>query len=246
MASFYLNSNERLDDLEYNNLKIIQDKSLYCFSSDAVLLANHVRATKTDCVVDFGTGSGVIAILIAAKTTAPKVIGVEVQKVMAELAERNVILNNLQDRVKIINEDIKNIVDTLGNESVKVVVCNPPYFKKEAGEVASKSEIAISRSEILCSLEDIIINASKILKYGGKFYMIHKSERMAEVITLLKNNNLEPKVLTLIYPKKSKQVDTFIIESHKNGSPGLKIKDLIVYDENNEMTKEAKKLYSKD
>lgn len=245
MNEIILKENERIEDLEYKNLKIIQNKELYCFSSDAVLLANLVSATNKDVAVDFGAGSGIISILLAAKTNVKKIYGIEIQEIMAELANKNIILNKLQDKIKIINDDIKNVDKIIGKESVSIVVCNPPYFKASAGDISKKEEIAISRTELKCTLEDIIKSGSKVLKYSGKFYIIHKSERLAEVLTLLSNNNLEPKVLTLIYPKKSKQVDTFVVEAHKFGAKGLKIKELVVYQENGEMTNKAKELYSK-
>ena len=237
---------ERIDDLEYKGLKLIQDKEGYCFSSDAVLLANIVKANNKDIVVDFGSGSGIISILVASKTNAKKVYGIEIQSKMADLAKRNVELNSLKDKIEIINEDLKNSDKIFGKESVSVVVCNPPYFKSTSGEVSSNDVKAISRTELKCTLEDIISSASKILKYSGKMYLIHKSERMAEVLKTLSLNSLEPKKLTLIYPKRTKQVDTFIVEAQKCGSVGLKMEDIVVYEENGEMTTIAKKLYCKD
>ena len=246
MKEVILKDNERLDDLQYKDLHIIQDKDLYCFSSDAVLLANLVRATSLDTIVDFGTGTGVIAILALAKTHAKKAIGIEIQESAARLAKKNVELNELQDKITIINDDIKNASRVLGKESVKVVVCNPPYFKASAGQKSLNKEISLSRTESSCDLDGICKSASEILKYSGKFYMIHKSERMAEVIFSLKKYNLEPKKITFIYPKKSKSIDTFIVEAQKNGAPGLKLEEIVVYEENGEMTPQAKKLYNKD
>lgn len=246
MDKIELEKDERLDDLEYEGLKIIQKPQLYCFSSDAVLLANLVKANKDDVIVDFGTGSGVIAILALCKTKASKAIGFEIQPQMAKLAQKNVEINNLQSKIEIINDDIKNAAKHLGKESVKIVVCNPPYFKSTSGMQSENTPIAISRTESTATLEDIIKSAASILKYSGKFYMIHKSERLSEVLTLLSNNKLEPKKLTLIYPKASKSVDTFIVEAQKNGAVGLKIDSVVVYEENGEMTPWAKKLYNKD
>ena len=131
-------------------------------------------------------------------------------------------------------------------ESVKVCVCNPPYFKSTSGEQSSNAPVAISRTESTATLEDIVKAASSILKYSGKLYMIHKSERLSEVLTTLSNNKLEPKKLTLIYPKASKSVDTFIVEAQKCGAPGLTIDSVVVYEENGEMTPWAKKLYNKE
>ena len=246
MADYILEKDERLDDLEFEGLKIIQKPSLYCFSSDAVLLANLVRATSKDTIVDFGTGSGVIAILALAKTKAAKAIGIEIQPIMANLAKKNVEINNLQSKIDIINADIKDAPKIIEKESVKVVVCNPPYFKSTSGEVSNISEVALSRTESTATLVDIVKSAAEILKYSGKFYMIHKSERLAEVLTCLSNNKLEPKKITMIYPKASKAVDTFIVEAQKNGAPGLTIDSVIVYEEDGTMTPWAKKLYNKE
>ncbi|MCR4874481.1 MAG: methyltransferase [Clostridia bacterium] len=246
MDQIVLENDERLDDLEYKGLKIIQKPDLYCFSSDAVLLANLVRATSKDSIVDFGCGSGVITILALAKTNAKNAIGFEIQEKMANLAKKNTEINNLQEKIEIINDDIKNASKHLGKESVKVVVCNPPYFKSTSGEVSNISEVALSRTESTATLVDIAKSAAEILKYSGKFYMIHKSERLAEVLTCLSNNKLEPKKLTMIYPKASKAVDTFIVEAQKNGAPGLTIDSVIVYEEDGTMTPWAKKLYNKE
>lgn len=246
MMEIKLNNDERLDDLEYEGLKIIQKPNLYCFSSDAVLLANLVKASRKDTIVDLGTGSGVIAILALAKTKANKAIGFEIQKEMASLAKRNVEINNLEDRIEIINDDIKNAFNYLNKESVKVVVCNPPYFKATSGVSSDVKEIATSRTESTATLEDIIKVASGLLNYSGKLYMIHKSERLSEVLTTLTLNKLEPKRLTLIYPKASKAVDTFIVEAQKCGAPGLKIDSVVVYEEDGSMTPWAKKLYGKE
>ena len=246
MSQIEINSGERIDDLQYEGLKLIQNPNLYCFSSDAVILANLVRATHQDTIVDFGTGSGIIAILSYAKTKAKGAIGIEIQPIMAELAKRNVQLNNLEGKIDIINADIKDAPKLLGKESVKVVVCNPPYFKATAGEKSNKDEIAISRAESSATLEDIVKSASDILKYSGKFYMIHKSERLSEVLVTLSKYKLEPKKITLIYPKASKNVDTFIVEAQKCGAVGVKIDSVIVYEENGQMTPWAKKLYNQE
>lgn len=246
MAKIELNNDERLDDLEFEGLKIIQKPALYCFSSDAVLLANLVKASSKDTIVDLGTGSGVIAILARAKTKAQKAIGFEIQKEMAELAKRNVQLNGLEHKIEIINDDIKNAFNYLKKESVKVVVCNPPYFKATSGVQSQVSEVATSRTESTATLEDIVKIASGLLNYSGKLYMIHKSERLSEVLTTLSINKLEPKRLTLIYPKASKSVDTFIVEAQKCGAPGLKIDSVVVYEEDGSMTPWAKKLYGKE
>ncbi|MGN0765299.1 MAG: tRNA1(Val) (adenine(37)-N6)-methyltransferase [Christensenellales bacterium] len=240
-----LNENERLDDLEYKGMRLIQDKNGYCFTSDAVLLAGLVRACKNDVVVDFGCGNGVVALLVAGKTTAKSVVGIEMQEGAYKLAVRNVQLNAMQDRVWIVNDDIANADKVLGKESVSVVVCNPPYFEKNSGQKRVSESVALSRHESTCSLDDIVAKASEVLKYGGKLWMIHKCERMAEVLTSMSNHNLEPKKVTLIYPKANKIPDTFVVEGKKSSAPGMKIDSIVVYDQEGNMTEQAKRLYNK-
>ena len=240
-----LNENERLDDLEYKGMRLIQDKNGYCFTSDAVLLAGLVRAGKNDVVVDFGCGNGVVALLVAGKTTAKSVVGIEMQEGAYKLAVRNVQLNAMQDRVRLVNDDIANADKVLGKESVSVVVCNPPYFEKNSGQKRISESVALSRHESTCSLDDIVAKASEVLKYGGKLWMIHKCERMAEVLTSMSNHNLEPKKVTLIYPKANKIPDTFVVEGKKSSAPGMKIDSIVVYDQEGNMTEQAKRLYNK-
>ncbi|MDE6605389.1 MAG: methyltransferase [Clostridia bacterium] len=235
----------RLDDLQCNGLKILQYTDGYCFTSDAVLLANTVRCNQGDTIVDFGCGNGVISLLLTAKTPCKKVIGIELQKDVADLAVKNVELNNLQDKITILNDDIVNAPDILGKESVQVVVCNPPYFSANSGEKRESAQVALSRHESTCDLQGIIQSASKILKFGGAFYIIHKTSRMAEVITYCSQNKLIPKTLTLIYPKISKKADTFVLTCKKQGKHSLNVEKLVVYDENGKMTQEAMAMYNK-
>ena len=237
--------NVRLDDLQCKGLKIMQYTDGYCFTSDAVLLANTVRCNRGDTIVDFGCGNGVISLLLTAKTPCEKVIGIELQKEVADLAVKNVELNNLQDKITILNDDVANAPDVLGKESVQVVVCNPPYFSADSGEKRESPQVALSRHESTCSLESIIQSASKILKYGGAFYIIHKTIRMAEVITYCSQNKLIPKTLTLIYPKISKKADTFVLTCKKQGKHSLNVEKLVVYDEDGNMTQEAMAMYNK-
>lgn len=235
----------RLDDLQCGELKILQYIDGYCFTSDAVLLANTVRCKKGDTIVDMGCGSGVISLLLTAKTPCRKIIGVELQKDVAELAVKNAKLNNLQDKISILNDDIANLPSILGKESVQVAVCNPPYFSSDSGEKRENPQIALSRHESTCALEGIIQSASSILKFGGSFYLIHKISRMAEVIAYCSQNKLIPKTLTLIYPKISKKADTFVLTCKKCGKHSLSVEKLVVYNEDGSMTDEAKAMYNK-
>ena len=210
------------------------------------MLANLAKVKKGDVAVDFGTGSGVIAVLIAAKTEAAKVYALEKQKIMCNLARKNAEHNNLSDRIEVVEGDIAQADKLIGKESVNVVVCNPPYFKKGSGAEREREEIALSRHESSCDLKGIIESAAKILKYGGAFYMVHKVERMAEAIGYMQAASLEVKNVTLVYPKKDKAADVFISEARKKGSSGMKLNSLVVYNDDGTMTDAAKKLYSKE
>lgn len=238
--------NERLDDLEINGLKLIQNKNGYCFTSDSVLLANSVRARKTDKILDIGAGSGIISILLAGKKDYPFVTALEIQKSMAELAVRNVEINGLSDKIVVINDRLQDFAKNVPAESFDVIVTNPPYKKPNAGEMDKNESRAISKYEIALSFDELIENAKRLLKFGGKFYMVHRADRMAECIHKLKRNNIEPKVLTLVYPKAEKSPDVVIYECVKGAAEGVKINTLIVYDENGEYTEVARKMYSKD
>lgn len=240
-----LPSTHRLDDLQYKGLKLLQMPDEYCFTSDAVILSSIVRATANQTVVDFGCGNGVVAILVSAKTNASKVYGLEIQKSASELAKTNVQINSLQEKIEIICGDIANSSKFFGSESIDIVVCNPPYYKKESGQQRLTPQVALARHENTCNLNDIIANASRILKFGGKLFMIHKVQRMAEVLTACSNNKIQPKKVTLIYPKANKPADTFIVEAKKGAQSGMEIQSIIVYNEDNSMTQQAKVLYNK-
>ncbi len=236
----------RLDDLEYKGLELWQYPSLYCFTSDAVLLANLAKVKKGDVVADFGTGSGIIAVLIAAKTNAAKIYALEKQSIMCDLARKNAEHNGLSDRIEVVEGDIAEADKLLGKESVNVVVCNPPYFKKGSGAEREREEIALSRHESSCDLKGIIESAAKVLKYGGALYIVHKVDRMAEAVGYMQAADLKVKKITLVYPKADRAADVFIAEARKNGADGMKLESLVVYEENGSMTAEAKKLYAKE
>ena len=213
----------RIEDLDCNGLKIIQDSTKYCFTSDSVILANYVKARKKDTVVDLCTGNGIIAILLTAKTPANKIIGIELQKSMYDIACENVKLNNLQNKLKFLNISLQEAPRILGKESVNVVVCNPPYTK--APHILNMSEeIAIARHEIKMNLEELIISASQLLKYNGKFYFVHRGERLQEIFNLLDKYNMQAKEITPIYPKGKQEGYLVMILAVKKGKPGLKIK----------------------
>jgi len=233
-------SGERLDDLELDNLMIIQKQSGYKFSTDSVLLANFAKVRSNAIYVDFWTGSGVVAILASYKNKVKKTYAVELQQQMADMAKRSVIYNNLQ--IEIINDDLKNMPKVLGYESVDVITVNPPY--NPVGLTSENNEIAIATHEIKTNLSIIVETASKVLKYGGKLYMVHRSDRLADILFELKKYNLEPKVLRVVYPKISKEPNLVLIEAKKGAKSGLKILNpLVLCNEDGTETEELKQIY---
>ena len=237
---------ERLDDLEVNGLKLIQNPKLYCFTSDSVLLANTAKVKRKDKVLDLCSGSGIVGILIASKQGAKSVDLVEIQPEMANLAERNVKLNNLEDVVKVYEISVQEAADALGCEKYDVVVCNPPYQKAGTGKTAENEQIAVCKTELKLTFFELAEAVRKLLKFGGKFCFIHNAERTAELIAALHANSLQTKKITLVKPKASKEPDTVIIEAVKGGKCGVKFDFLTVFDEDGNYTDRVKKLYSKD
>ncbi len=218
-----LKENERLDDLQLNGLYIIQNPNEYCFTSDAVLLANAVKMKKGQKVCDLGTGSGIIPILITAKNSGTTAVGVELQEYQVDMATRSVLHNGMQDRVQIIHGDIRDGRKLLGSGVFDVVVSNPPYGILGTGDMKESSGIARSRYEITVNLEQIIRTASEIVKFGGKVYIINKAERLAEMICLMNKYRIEPKKITNVYRKENFPADTVIVEGVLGGKSGVKI-----------------------
>lgn len=242
-----IKENERIDDLEYKGLKIIQNKDGFCFGIDSILLSDFAKEIPNNAkVIDLGTGTGIISILLCEKTKLSKIIGVEIQKEVYELAKRNIKLNNLENKFEVINENIKNLEKILEKNSYDAIVTNPPYKKENTGLTNENKLKLISRHEIEANLEDFIQISSKLLKNNGAFYMVHRPERLTDIIDILRKNKLEPKTLQLIYPKINKQPTMILIKAIKNAKPFLKIKEpLIIYNQNNTYTDEILKIYNK-
>lgn len=243
-----IKENERIDDLEYKGLKIIQNKDGFCFGIDSILLSDFAKEIPENSkVIDLGTGTGIISILLCAKTKLSKIIGVEVQEEVSELAKRNSKLNNLENKFEIINENAKNLDKILEKNSFDAIVTNPPYKKENTGLTNENKLKLISRHEIEANLEDFVNISSKLLKNNGSFYMVHRPERLADIIELLRKNKLEPKILQLIYPKINKAPTMILIKAVKNAKPFLKIKEpLIIYNEDNTYTDEVLNIYNKN
>ena len=228
----YLKENERIDDLERNGYRIIQDTERFCFGMDAVLLSGFVRVKDGAKVLDLGTGTGIIPILLEAKTGAAHLTGLEIQEDSADMARRSVCLNGLEEKIDIVTGDIKEAGGLFDAASFDVITCNPPYMTDKHGLINPSDAKAIARHEILCTLEDVIVQTAKLLKPGGNFYMVHRPFRLAEIMVLLRTYKLEPKRMQLVYPYVDKEPNMVLIEANRGGKPRMTVeKPLIVYKE---------------
>ena len=239
-----LKENERIDDLQRNHYKIIQDPERFCFGMDAVLLSGFARAKEGDRVLDLGTGTGIIPILMEAKTQAAHFTGLEIQHESADMAARSVSLNHLEGKIEIVTGDIKEAVSLFGAASFDVVTCNPPYMTEHHGLTNLEAPKAIARHELLCTLEDVISQAARLLKPGGNFYMVHRPFRLVDIITLLRTYGVEPKRMKMVYPFVDKEPNMVLIEANRGGRPRLSVeKPLIVYKEPAVYTDEIYDIY---
>lgn len=239
-----LKENERIDDLQRNHYKIIQDPERFCFGMDAVLLSGFARAKEGDRVLDLGTGTGIIPILMEAKTQAAHFTGLEIQHESADMAARSVSLNHLEGKIEIVTGDIKEAVSLFGAASFDVVTCNPPYMTEHHGLTNPEAPKAIARHELLCTLEDVISQAAKLLKPGGNFYLVHRPFRLVDIITLLRTYGVEPKRMKMVYPFVDKEPNMVLIEANRGGRPRLSVeKPLIVYKEPGVYTDEIYDIY---
>lgn len=227
-----LKEHERLDDLQRNGYQIIQNPEKFCFGMDAVLLSGFAKAGKGSRVLDMGTGTGIIPILMEAKTSAAELVGLEIQPESADMARRSILLNHLEQKIRIVEGDIKEAVSIFGAASFDVVTCNPPYMIGQHGLQNPEAPKAIARHEVLCTLEDVVSQAARLLKPGGHFYMVHRPFRLAEIITCMTAFKLEPKRMQLVYPYVDREPNMVLIEGVRGGRSRMTVeKPLIVYKE---------------
>jgi len=235
---------ERVDDLQWKGLKIIQNTKKFCFGTDAVLLSHFAGIRKNDRVVDLGTGTGIIPILLAGREEHARIIGVEIQEDMVEMAARSIQLNDLQHRVEIIAGDIKDAPDMLGKGRFSLVVSNPPYKKAGSGIHNPEDHLAIARHEILCTLEDVLSAASRLLEVGGRFAMVHRPERIIDIIAGMRRFRLEPKRIRMVHSHMNKPPKLVLIEAVLHGRPFLNwLPPLYIYDDEFNYTDELKEIY---
>ena len=242
-----LKENERIDDLELNDLKIIQNKNGFCFGMDSVLLSDFAKEIKKNSsILDMGTGTGILSILLSAKTQETKITGVEIQPEVAEMAQRSVQLNHLEERIHIICKDIKELKEIYKVGSFEAIVTNPPYKKKGTGGINENEAKLISRHEITADLEDFIRIASYLLKDQGSIYMVHRPERLADIMINLKKYKLEPKIIKFVHPNQEKEPNLILVKATKNARPFLKVeKPIYIYDLQGNYTEEVLKIYCK-
>jgi len=244
MRTNKINEYERVDDLHRNSYKIIQDPKRFCFGIDAVLLSGFARVKKGERVLDLGTGTGIIPILLEAKTMGAHFTGLEIQEESAEMAKRSIALNELEEKIDIILGDIKEASNFFADKNFDVVTSNPPYMNEGGGLINPHSAKAIARHEVLCSLEDVVVAAGKVLRVGGRFYMIHRPHRLTDIMVFFRQYKLEPKRLRFIQPFQDKAPTMVLIEGVKGGNPGIKVEPpLIVYSEPGKYTQEVYDIY---
>lgn len=225
-----LKADERLDDLQINGYEIIQHPGKFCFGIDAVLLSNFARVKKGERTLDLGTGTGIIPILLTAKTEGDEFVGLEIQDESADMAQRSVAHNHLGERVKIVHGDIKEASSIFGSASFDVITTNPPYMIGKHGIANASDTKAIARHEVLCTLDDILRESAKILKPGGRFYMVHRPFRLAEILSKMVQVGIEPKRMRMVHPFIDKEPNMVLVEGKRGGNSRMTVeRPLIVY-----------------
>lgn len=239
-----LKEGERLDDLQRNGYKIIQNGKLFCFGMDAVLLSGFAQVKEGELALDLGTGTGIIPILLAGKTNGKHFTGLEISATSADMARRSVAINDLEQRIRIIQGDIKEAGELFTPASFDVITSNPPYMIGQHGLVNPDIEKAAARHEILCTLDDVVRAAARLVRPGGRFYMVHRPFRLAEIIRTLSEYKMEPKRMQLVYPYVDKEPNMVLIEAVRGGKPRMTVeKPLIVYEKPGVYTPEITGIY---
>ena len=240
----FLKETERLDDLQLSGLRIIQDPERFCFGMDAVLLSGFVKTGKGDQLLDLGTGTGILPLLLSAKTECAHLTGLEIQEDSADMARRSVALNHLEERISIVTGDLKEAGNLFSPASFDCITCNPPYMIGKHGIVNPDAPKAIARHELLCTFEDVAACAEKLLRTGGHFFLVHRPFRLSEILVTLSRHHLEPKRMRLVYPYVDKEPNMVLLEAVRGGKPRMTVESpLIIFDEPGKYTREIREKY---
>ena len=243
MTDQLVKDNERIDDLQ-NGYYVIQDPDKFCFGMDAVLLSGFAKVKKGETALDLGTGTGIIPILLKTKTNGKHFTGLEIQKECADMAGRSVRYNHLEDDVEIVQGDIKEAADIFGAASFDVVTSNPPYMIGQHGLRNPDMPKAIARHEVLCNLEDVVSQASKVLKERGRFYMVHRPRRLVDIIEIMRKYRIEPKRIRMVHPFSDREANMVLIEGRRGERPMMKVEPpIVVYKEQGVYSDEIHEIY---
>lgn len=219
-SDYELGPNEVVEDLG-DGFKIIQNKTMFCYGTDAAKLSDFIVAKPKEKLIDLCSGNGIIPILLCQKTRCNDITALEIQKEVCELSERSVKLNNLTERIKVLNADLRKVKSIYDCGFFDVVTCNPPYMPKGTGKTNLSDSVNIARHEIMCTLEDVILSAAYLVKNGGRFYMVHRAERLSDIIYLMRCNNLQPKRMSFVTANPESEPSLVLIEAQKDRKSGL-------------------------
>ncbi|MEW8956537.1 tRNA1(Val) (adenine(37)-N6)-methyltransferase [Clostridium sp.] len=243
----YLREDETVDDLQLKGLRLIQKKDAFRFGIDAVLLANFAKVKKDMRVIDLCTGTGIIPFVISGKTKASSIMGIEIQEDFVEMANRSVMINSMEEKIKFLHGDLKDIKLLKTLEKAHVVTVNPPYKLGGAGILNPKDKTAIARHEVCCTLEDVIMASRTLLRDNGRLYMVHRPERLADILCLMRKHKIEPKLIRMVHPNSKKPPNIVLIEGQRDGGKFLKWESpLYVYNDEGELTEEINKIYGRE
>ncbi|AJA46228.1 putative O-methyltransferase [Clostridium pasteurianum DSM 525 = ATCC 6013] len=242
-----LREDETLDDLQLKGIFVIQKKNAFRFGVDAVLLANFAKIKRNMTVIDLCSGTGIIPFIISAKTKASNILGIEIQEDMADMANRSVIYNKLNDKIKFIQGDIKNSNLIKSITKTDVITVNPPYKLQNSGILNINDKNAIARHEVCCNLEDVIVASRKLLKDNGKMFMVHRPERLADILCLMREYKIEPKVIQMIHPSVNKAPNIVLIEGQRDGGKFLKwMEPIYIHNHDGSYSTQIEKIYGRE
>lgn len=242
----FLKEDETLDDLQLKGLRLIQKKEGFRFGVDAVLLANFAKVKRGMRVIDLCTGTGIVPFIIAGKTEAASITGIEIQEEFVEMANRSVKINDLVHRVSFINGDLKDEKNIKTIEKANIITVNPPYKLANSGILNPTDKMAVARHEVCCTLEDVIVASRRLLKDNGRLYMVHRPERLADILCLMRKHKIEPKTIRMVHPNTKKAPNIVLVEGQRDGGAFLKWEPpLYVYNDEGGYSEEIDRIYGR-